>query len=239
MKASIISSIALAAFVSAAPSIGKRQIGNVQITATLQFEIAQDTFTANTDIVLGTQLDTDIEVLSIGLNSAVPATCEARTQSTVVGTFTDRMNVDFASLTQITSISCVADSSAPVPARASSTSAAPVTPTVAPVQSTASPVASVAPVPAAATPEATLTLEIMPDTFVQMTVPIGVAIDTDLNLISAIIASTDNVKNPNAVTCEANDNNSSNVAGVFTEAKRAVFNNGNKDLISRISCSLN
>lgn len=225
MKASIISSIAFAAFATAAPSIGRRQIANVQQKAILQFEIAPDTFTANTEITLGTQLDTDIEVLSIGVNSAVPATCEARTQSTVVGRFTNLVDVRFASLTQITSISCAAD--APLAATPSA---------AAPPRATATPVAPVA--PAVATPQATLTLEIMPDTFVQMTVPIGVALDVELNLISAVIATTNDVKNPNAVTCEANDNNSSNVAGVFTIAKTAVFNNGQKDLITRISCSL-
>lgn len=231
MKASIISSVALAAFATAAPSVGKRQIPNTQVIATLQFEIAQDTFTANTDIVLGTQLDTDIEVLSIGLNSRVAATCEARTQGTVVGRFTNLLNVNFDVLTQITSISCSAD--APV--------AAPTTVTPAPVLPTASatPVAPIAPIATAAgTPEATLTLEIMPDTFVQMTIPIGAAIDTDLHLISASIATTSNVANPAAVKCEANDNNSSNVAGAFTIAKTAIFNNGAKDLISRITCSL-
>lgn len=229
MKASIISSVALAAIATAAPSIGRRQIPNTQVTATLQFEIAQDTFTSNTDIVLGTQLDTDIEVLSIALNSAVAASCEARTQSTVVGRFTNLVNVNFDALTQITSISCSADATtAPTPA--------PSTAAPAPVQPTASPVAPVA--PAVTSQTATLTLEIMPDTFVQMTVPIGVAIDTDLNLISASIATTDNVANPAAVKCEANDNNSSNIAGVFTIAKTAIFNNGAKDLISRITCSL-
>ncbi|KAE9977996.1 hypothetical protein BLS_000993 [Venturia inaequalis] len=226
MKASIISSVTLAALATAAPSIGRRQTPNTQVTATLQFEIAPDTFTANTDIVLGTQLDTDIEVLSIGLNSAVAASCEARTQSTVVGRFTNLINVNFDVLTQITSISCSADAAA----------TAPSTTIPAPIQATASPVAPVAPV--STSPTATLTLEIMPDTFVQMTVPIGVAIDTDLQLISASIATTENVANPNAVKCEANDNNSSNVAGVFTIAKTAIFNNGAKDLISRITCSL-
>lgn len=226
MKASVISSLTLAAFATAAPSIGRRQIPNTQITATLQFEIAPDTFTANTDIVLGTQLDTDIEVLSIGLNSAVAASCEARTQSTVVGRFTNLINVNFDVLTQITSISCSADAAA----------TAPSTTAPAPVQPTASPVAPVAPV--STSPTATLTLEIMPDTFIQMTVAIGVAIDTNLNLISASIATTKNVADPASVKCEANDNNSSNVAGVFTLAETAIFNNGAKDLISRISCSL-
>ncbi|TLD37734.1 hypothetical protein E2P81_ATG03409 [Venturia nashicola] len=225
MKASIISSVALVALATAAPFIGRRQIPNTQVIATLQFEIAPDTFTANTDITLGTQIDTDIEVLSIGLNSAVAASCEARTQSTVVGRFTNLMSVNFDVLTQITSISCSADG-----ATASSTAApAPATPT-------ASPVAPVAPV--STFPTATLTLEIMPDTFVQMTVDIGVSTDTNLNLISAIIATTDNVADPAAVKCEANDNNSSNVAGVFTIAETAVFNDGAKALISRISCSL-
>jgi hypothetical protein len=226
MKASIISSIALVAFASAAPSIGRRQIANTEQKAILQFEIAPDTFTANTEITLGTQIDTDINVLSIGVNSAVAATCEARTQSTVVGTFTNLVDVRFASLTQITSISCDADA----PLAATTSASVPAT-----VQPTATPVA---PVAAAGTPEATLTLEIMPDTFVQMTVPINAAIDTEINLISAVIATTSNVKNPNAVTCEANDNNSSNVAGVFTVAKTAIFNKGKKDLITRIICSL-
>jgi hypothetical protein len=226
MKASIISSIALAAFASAAPSIGRRQIANVQQKAILQFEITPDTFTANTEITLGTQLDTDINILSISLGSAVPTTCEARTQSTVVGTFTNLVDVRFASLTQITSISCVAD----IPTAASPSASMPT-----PVRATVTPVAPVA--SAVGTPEATITLEIMPDTFVQMTVPIGVALDVELNLISAIIATTSNVEVPDNVTCEANDNNSSNVAGVFTVAQRALFNNGKEDLITRITCS--
>lgn len=228
MKASIISAFALAAFATAAPSVGRRQIANIQQKAILQFEIAPDTFTANTEITLGTQLDTDINVLSIGVNSAVPATCEARTQSTVVGTFTNLVDVRFASLAQITSISCIAD-------EAKGTTASTVAPV--PVRPTVAPVAPVAPVPIVGRPEARITLEIMPDTFVQMAVPLGVALDVELNVISAIIAATSNVAVPDNVTCEANDNNSSNVAGIFTLAKRAVFNNGQKDLITRISCS--
>ena len=117
MKSSIVASVlAFCALASAAPAprTSRRQ-STLQGTATLQFEISQDTFTSNTEITIGTVLDFDdnpLEVLSISIASttdvANPAAiaCQAFDQSTVVGNFTVNQEVDFSSLQTVTSISC-------------------------------------------------------------------------------------------------------------------------------------
>jgi hypothetical protein len=220
----IASTLAICAtLASAAPSLRRSQVTS-SATATLQFEIAPDTFTSNTEITIGTVLDLDakpIDVLSIGVISASDVTCQAFDQSTVVGTFSSAQNVFFPTLQTVNSITC--DFTKRSPSAPSISAPAPATtPTVMGAVATAA--------------EATLTLEIDADTFIQQDIEVNTQVDTDLELISATIATVKGAKNPNNVVCTATKDNSSNVAGVFTLAETAVFNQGKLVHITSISC---
>jgi len=230
MKPSIVTSVlAFCALASAAPASRTSRRQNIlQGTATLQFEIQPDTFTSDTYITIGTVIDFDstpLEVLSISIATttdvANPAaiTCEALDQSTVVGTFTVNQDAVFSSLQTVTSISCEDTSTASKPRtvtrRTNSNS-----------------------IPRASQAEAILQFEIAPDTFTSdFEIAIGTMDDTDLQLISATIASVSGAKNQNNVVCMATSNFSSNVAGVFTLATTAVFNNGKLEEITSITCA--
>ncbi|OCL04938.1 hypothetical protein AOQ84DRAFT_356192 [Glonium stellatum] len=229
MKASIIASIfAFCAFSSAAPTsrISRRQ-SVLQGTAILQFEIVPDTFTSDTEITIGTVIDFDatpLEVLSIAIATttdvANPAAivCEALDQSTVVGKFTVNQDAVFSSLQTVTSISCEDTSTATKPRTMT--------------RKTSSNVIS-----RASQPEAILQFEIAPDAFTSdFEIVLGTVADTDLELISATIASVSGAENQNNVVCTATANFSSNVVGVFTLATTAVFNNGALEEITSITC---
>ncbi|KAF2192428.1 hypothetical protein K469DRAFT_716969 [Zopfia rhizophila CBS 207.26] len=73
----------------------------------------------------------------------------------------------------------------------------------------------------------------------QIQVTVGTQVDTNFLLEGAQIVDVDggNV-DPNDVVCQATENNSSNVAGVFTVNKAAVFNGGTPTLITSISCDV-
>jgi len=229
MKSSIVASVlAFCALASAAPaSRTSRRQNTLQGTAILQFQIAPDTFTSDTNITIGTVIDFDanpLEVLSISIATtadvANPAAiiCEALDQSSVVGRFTVNQDAVFSSLQTVTSISCE-DTSAAVKPR-----------TVTRRTNSNS-------IPRASQPEAILQFEIAPDTFTSdFEIVLGTVADTDLQLISATIASVSGAKNENNVVCTATSNFSSNVAGVFTLATTAVFNNGLLEEITSITC---
>ena len=230
MKPSIIASVlAFCALASAAPaSRTSRRQNSQQGTATLQFEIEPDTFTSDTDITIGTVIDFDatpLKVLSISIATttdvANPAAiaCEALDQSTVVGMFTVNQDAVFSSLQTITSISC----------EDTSTTAKPRTVT----RRTNS-----NPIPRASQPEAILQFETAPDTFTSdFEIALGTMDDTDLQVISATIASVSGAVNQNKVVCMATANFSSNVVGVFTLATTAVFNKGALEKITSITCA--
>ena len=89
---------------------------------------------------------------------------------------------------------------------------------------------------AAAAAQAILQFQIDPDTFTSNT-PINIPGSINLNksLISATIATTEGVKNPNAVACQA-FSSGKKVGEPFTLNHMTFFNNGAKVLISSITC---
>lgn len=105
----VASALALCALASAAPSSRRKVLTG---TAILQFEIAPDTFISDTEITIGTQIDTDLSILSASIAStsgvANPGAivCELMDQSTVVGKFTVNKDATFKNLQTVTAISC-------------------------------------------------------------------------------------------------------------------------------------
>jgi hypothetical protein len=249
MKSSMIAStLAICAtLTSAAPSLRRRQV-TTSATATLQIEIAPDTFTSDTEITLGTVLDlndTPIEVLSIGVESVNDVTCLAFDQSTVVGTFSTAQNVFFSTLQTVAEITCdfTKRSSTPtaiIHPTISASTVAPMTSTgISTVSSTVSAPAGTRTTVSALTntlAEATLTLEIEPDTFIQQDVTVGTQADTDIEVISATVATVKGAKNANNVVCVATANDSSDVVGAFSLTETAVFNKGKLVDITSITC---
>ena len=229
MRPSIVASVlAFCALTSASPASRTSRRQNIlQGTAILLFETAPDEFTSYTNITIGTVLDFDVnplEVLSISIATtadvANPAaiSCVALDQSSVVGQFTVNQDAIFSSLQTVTSISCENASAAVKPRtvtrRTNSNS-----------------------IPRASQPEAILQFEIAPDTFTSdFEIVLGTVADTDLQLISARIASVSGAKNRDNVVCIAMANFSSNVAGVFTLTSTAVFKNGTLEEITSIIC---
>ncbi|OCK77162.1 hypothetical protein K432DRAFT_395840 [Lepidopterella palustris CBS 459.81] len=237
MKASIIATtLSLLALTSAAPAIrSSRRQAIPSGTAILQFEIAPDTFTSDTEITIGSVLDLDAAPLSLlsiaiasttGVSNPAAIVCEARDQSTVVGTFTVAQDVNFPSLQTITSITC----------DDTSVSKTGVTSTLAPV-STPIHIATPTVAPVSTLPVAVVTLEIQPDTFIQQSIPLNTVFETQEDVISATIASVTGANNANNVVCTADENNSSNVAGAFSLNETAIFANGAAVLISSITCA--
>jgi hypothetical protein len=106
MKASIISStLALCGLAFAAPS-QRRQTSN---TGILQLEIAPEAFTQNTPITFdGTKVPIPVPVLRIAVGTTTPVSCTAFLVDGTVP-FSDKQNLDFASLTSVIAVSCLAN----------------------------------------------------------------------------------------------------------------------------------
>ncbi len=79
--------------------------------------------------------------------------------------------------------------------------------------------------------------EIAPNTFsVDQVIILGAVVDTEIELVSARIASVAGAQNNDKVVCTATKDFSSTVAGTFTLAEAAVFDNGKFVMITSIRC---